>query len=149
MFVLISTFLHLFKEGAYFLFYMSRIRKKMFLDTIDFVKEFGKKLKWFDFKNGVYVRGVNFIVFERLIEDFREDKEGNMVDLASVVNTMSLSIIIVLPMYNFSISIKSTLIIASILYYLFNTSNLFLLYKIQELLDDFIKLKDNISQQTT
>ena len=121
----------------------------MFLDTIDFVKEFGKKLKWFDFKNGVYVRGVNFIVFERLIEDFREDKEGNMVDLASVVNTMSLSIIIVLPMYNFSISIKSTLIIASILYYLFNTSNLFLLYKIQELLDDFIKLKDNISQQTT
>lgn len=148
LFILISTFLHLGKEGAYFLIYMIHVRKKMFKDSDGYIKYMGERFKWFNISNNIYTKGVNYNSFERLLNDFDTQKEGNVVDFASVVNTMALSIICVLPMYEMNLKIKITLIILSVLYYIFNTLNLFLLYKIQELRDDFIKLKNDIISNT-
>ena len=141
LFVLISTLFHLIKNGAYYLIYLKQ-RKKIFKDIKGFILYTGQKRNWFVCENDIYIKGYNFQSFISLLDEFDNQNQSNIVELASLINSIVLSIIFTILFYD--IPYKYVLLIISIFYYLFNTYNLFFLYKIQDSVFYFKSFKEKI-----
>ncbi len=144
MFIVMTFLLHFVKEGAFLCIYLIKGRDNLFVDAMPFIQTTGEKLNWFHSENGIYRKGRNFTSFKKLLEDFNRENEVNIVTKASMINTMAMSVVCVLPLYDMPLNLKICLIIFFLFYFGLTAYNLFLLYKIQDLYEDLLRLRDEI-----
>ena len=131
------------KSVSQYLTYFFDTRKNKFNDIVDYIIFIGNKYHWFEKTETGYKKGENYKVFVFFIEQC-EDKEEVVFGKIKLLDTMLLALCISIWATPTSILFRSIICIFSLLLKLYMGKNIQFLYKVQDQLDEYLKIKKEI-----
>jgi len=143
LFLINIIFLHHVKSVAHLIQYWMNTRSNKFKDILDFIDKVGVKFKWFKKINGKYIKDENYEYFIFFIQQC-QDKDEVVFGKIKLLDTILLSLSISIWITPTGLIFKSICFLISFLSWLYMSYNIQFLYKVQDQLDEYLKIKNEI-----